>query len=224
MEEYDNAYKDLSELKEELEGLKSKKEVSSKDLAESVQKLTVVISEMLEVFGAAAQQMNLEEKEYESNVKKHEAITQKLDKIIDQNRTIAEGLVAIVEMVKEKIIEAKGMGNEMPRQEPRSFFPRPQASQRQEPRMMPPMQQSAMSQQMAQMSIPPPSSNPIPGTMLAGGPRPTQPMPQMPAQGMPDFGDLPPPPTGSSMDFDDFKDLDMELDEPKKKGFFGFKK
>jgi hypothetical protein len=218
MEDYDTAYKDLSELKAELEGLKAKKDISAKDLAESVQKLTVAISEMLEVFGAAAEQMNLEEKEYESNVKKHEAITQKLDKIIDQNRTIAEGLVAIVEMVKEKVIEAKEMNREAPRPEPKPFFPRPQArpEPRPEPRMMPPIAQ-------APPPIPPPSPNPIPGTMLSGGPKPAMPMQPITAQaGMPDFGDLPPPPSGD-LNFDDFKDLDLES-EPKKKGFFGFKK
>src|SRR3989344_734172 len=207
MEDYDTAYKDLSELKAELEGMKSKKELSAKDLAESIQKLTVAISEMLEVFGAAAGQMRMEEKEYESNVKKHELIVQKLDKVIDQNRTIAEGLVAIVEMVKEKVIEAKELKKDYQRPEPRQFFQRPEVRQetRPEPRMMQPMQQ-----QMAQMSIPSPSPNPIPGTMLAGGPRPA------PQSGMPDFGDLPPPPTGD-LNFDDFKGLDMDLDEPKKK-------
>src|SRR3989338_2837196 len=115
---YDFAYKDISELKSELEGMRGKKEIQQKELAEIVQKLSSTITEMLEVFGAAAEQMKLEEKEYESNTKKHEQIIQKLDKIIDQNRTIAEGMVAIVEMVKEKI-DSKEQKREEPRPEPR---------------------------------------------------------------------------------------------------------
>ncbi|MBI2659339.1 hypothetical protein HYX05_04555, partial [Candidatus Woesearchaeota archaeon] len=58
-----------------------------------MQKLTQTITDMLEVFGAATEQMKLDEREYESEAKKHEMIITKLDKLIEQNRTIAEGMV-----------------------------------------------------------------------------------------------------------------------------------
>ena len=103
-EDYDLVpYKDISELKKELEGMKGKKELPTKDIYDAVQKLAQTMTDMLEVFGAAAEQMKIEEREYESEAKKHEVIISKLDKLIDQNKTIAEGMVAIVEMVKEKI-------------------------------------------------------------------------------------------------------------------------
>ena len=95
-------YKDISELKKELEGMQDKRDVSPKELYDAVHKLANAMSDMLEVFGAAAEQLKLEEKEYELEAKKHEMIISKLDKLIDQNKTIAEGMVAIVEMVKEK--------------------------------------------------------------------------------------------------------------------------
>lgn len=95
-------YKDISELKKELEGMQDKKDISTKELYDAVHKLSNAMSDMLEVFGAAAEQLKLEEKGYESEAKKHEMIISKLDKLIDQNKTIAEGMVAIVEMVREK--------------------------------------------------------------------------------------------------------------------------
>ena len=100
-------YKDISELKKELEGMQDKKEISTKEMYDAVHKLANAMSDMLGVFGAAAEQLKLEEREYESESKKHETIISKLDKLIDQNKTIAEGMVAIVEMVKEKFGSAE---------------------------------------------------------------------------------------------------------------------
>src|SRR3989338_8709890 len=104
VEEAEGYYKDISELKSELGAFKEKKDVSAKDMHEAVNKLAQVVTDMLDVFGAAAEQMKLEEKELESEARKHEIIVSKLDKLIDQNKTIAEGMVAIVEMVKERLI------------------------------------------------------------------------------------------------------------------------
>ena len=107
-EDFDLAsYKDISELKRELEGIKAKKDVSPKELYDAVQALAKTIAGMLEVFGAAAEQMKLEEREAELSAKKYEAMAYKLDKMIDQNKTIAEGMLAIVDMVKKNIISAR---------------------------------------------------------------------------------------------------------------------
>lgn len=93
-------YKDISELKKELEGIRGKKDVSNKELYEAVQKLAQVMGSIVEVFGAAAEQMNLEEKELESSAKKHEMIMAKLDKVISQNKTIAEGMLSVADIVR----------------------------------------------------------------------------------------------------------------------------
>ncbi|MBI2650608.1 hypothetical protein HYX04_04805 [Candidatus Woesearchaeota archaeon] len=197
-------YKDISELKRELEGMKGRKDVPAKDIYDAVQKLAQTMTDMLEVFGAATEQMRLEEREYESEARKHEMIISKLDKLIEQNRTIAEGMVAIVEMIKEKIAApAKERQESMfaqPKEEqlfkPRPFMkpewqPRPEPVQRQ-PMMAPP--------QMATPSIP-------------------QPMPP------PDFGTMPPMEPEPTPDLN-FPEEPFLLDqEPKKKGLFGmFKK
>ena len=177
-------YKDISDLKKELEGMKGRKDFSTKELYEAVQRLAQTMTDMLEVFGAAAEQMKLEEQSSESSAKKHEMIISKLDKIIDQNKTIAEGMVAIVEMVKEKIVApAKEREEPMfkPAPQPRPFMrpqqewqPRPEPVQRTQPRMAPP--------QMPTMAPPMPN---------------------------PDFGMPPMQPTPSP----DFEFPDLELDE-----------
>ena len=115
-EDYDYIpYKDISELKKELEGTKIKKEVSTKDIHTAIQKLSQIMTDLLDVFGAAAEQMKLEDKEYESDAKKHVVMSSKLDKLIEQNRTIAESMVVIADMVKGKL--------EAPEQENGGFIP-----------------------------------------------------------------------------------------------------
>lgn len=143
-------YKDISELKGELGAFKAKKDVSVKELHEAVSKLAQVITDMLDVFGAAAEQLKLEEREMESDAKKHELIVAKLDKLIDQNRTIAEGMVAIVEMVKQELIAPAKEKEQMfkPLEEP-VFKPEPSPFMKPEwpkpelprPQLTPPIQQ-----------------------------------------------------------------------------------
>ncbi|MBI4143318.1 hypothetical protein HY487_00375, partial [Candidatus Woesearchaeota archaeon] len=131
-------YKYISDIKKGLSAMKGK-DVSAKELHDEIQKLNTTINDMLEVFGAAAEQMKLEEQGYEASAKKHEMIVSKLDKIIDQNKTIAEGMVAIVDMVKEKMIAPAK--EEMRRSEPRPLFrqpewqPKPEPMQRTQPIM-----------------------------------------------------------------------------------------
>ena len=148
-------YKDISDIKRGLEGMKRNKEVSNKELYETVQKLNATITDMLEVFGAAAEQMKLEEQGFEASAKKHEMIISKLDKIIDQNRTIAEGMVAIVDMVKEKIIAPAK--EEMMRPRP-LFRPQQEWQPRQEPvQRTAPIMPQQLTPQMPQMAPPMPA-------------------------------------------------------------------
>ncbi len=221
MEEEEFApYKDISELKKELEGMKPRRDVSTKELYDVVSKLADTISGMLEVFGAAADQMRLEEKGYEAEFRKHEMIISKLDKILDQNKTIAEGMVAVVEMVKQKIVApAKEREDSMfkPKEKEETIFRQSQA-----PAFAKPVQQEWQPKPEPMMPRQP--------VMMPRSMQPQMSMPQMPPQmSQQDFGmDLPPlEPTpdldASSLDLpDDFPELG---DEPKKKGLFGmFKK
>ena len=196
MAEEEEFYKDISDLKKEIEGVKGKKDISVKELYDAVQKLAQTMTDILEVFGAAAEQMRLEEKGYEAEAKKHEMIILKLDKVMDQNRTIAEAMVGVVDMIKEKLVApAKEESLFKPRAEPQPFKPiRPEWQPKPEP-MMP----RAQPMQPPIAPIAPPITAPLP-----------------------EFG-MPPMQPAPSPDFD-FPEFGLE-EEPKKKGLFGmFKK
>ena len=164
------SYKDISELKKEFEGMKSKKDISIKDIHDAVQKLSQIMTDMLKIIGAAAEQMKLEEKEYESDAKRHEMILSKLDKIIDQNKTIAEGMVAIVEMVKEKLVTPEKEREES------IFKPKP-FMQRQQIKMQPPPIPQAMPSTGFGMQMQMPPMQPAPPPDLPDLEFPEEPFP-----------------------------------------------
>ena len=205
-EDYDVIpYKDISDLKRELEGMRGKKDISSKELYDAVQRLSKTISDMLEVFSAAAEQMKMEEREYELDTKKHEIIISKLDKLIEQNRTIAEGMVAIVDMIKEKLVMPAKREEEFfkPKEEPRLFKPQQEWQPRPEPSPFKPQWQEPL--------------------------MPTQPMPPPPTMASltppPDFGMQMPPMEPAPPPSLDFPEEPFLEEQPKKKGLFGiFKK
>ena len=172
------------------------------------------MDDMLEVFGAAAEQMRLEEKDTGSESKKHETIISKLDKIIEQNKTIAEGMVAIVEMERDRISAPAKEREESffkPKEKEESFFkpaPEPKPFMRPAQPQWQPSPEPMMPR--AQQVMPPPITIP--------------PMPPPPPS--PDFGmQMPPMEPEPSPEMDFPEDAFSVEEEPKKKGLFGmFKK
>jgi len=207
------AYKDISELKKEFEGIRGKKDISMKDLNDSVQKLTQTMNDMLEIFSASAEQVKQEEKEYQTMVTK-------LDKLLDQNKTIAEGMVAIVELVKEKfgmheMHEKAGEGSDLKSiqeiDEPVAPEPKPFLKPTQ-----PPIEWVPKGPMMAKQPMTQSIQQPMPQA-----PQTTQPF----DYGMPDFGAQLPPMEPEPMPDLELPEEPFAVDEPKKKGLFGlFKK
>ena len=238
-------YKDISQLKKDLDSMRGKKDISTKELYDSIQKLAQTMNDIIDVFGAAAEQMKLEDKEYESDAKKHEIILSKIDKLMDQNKTIAEGMVAIVDAMKKTTQQKEP--DSIFRQERQQTEPNPfmrynssqqyNGGQQQMPSMNP-MSMGSMNQISPPIN-PPASFNP----QISMGSMNPQPMPSMqpilsqtmgsdftppPFNSQPSFTQTPQPPMPPQMDsmLSDL-DLDKELgdEEPKKKGIFGlFKK
>lgn len=206
-------YRDISELKKQLEGMQDKKEVSAKELHESVQRLTAAIDDMLDVFGAAAEQLKLEDKSYEAESKKHETIIQKLDKLIDQNKTIAEGMVAIVGLVKEKFPQNAEVSFKHEDADEPMFKPAPEPMINPQPnwnaRPQMPRQQPQMQRPISSMMPPPMAAQNLPSNSEE-----------------PDFGAQLPPLEPSPMPDLDLPEEPFSLDEePKKKKLFSmFKK
>jgi len=202
-------YKDISELKRELEGVKDKKDISGRDIHGAVTKLTDTMNDMLGIFAGAAEQLKLEESEYESENRKHDAIIAKLEKLIDQNKTIAEGMLAIVDLVKEKFPENEKGGEIFTKDEEPSFAPEPKAEE--EPKQF-------VRQEWKQS---PQAPRPMLQMQTA--------MPQMPSLtfGAPldEFASQLPPMEPAPMPDLDLPEEPFPMEEPKKKGLFGvFKK
>jgi len=200
-------YKEIVALKKDIESLKNSKQVSSDDLFGSLESLSKNMGNMLQLFKIAAEEMKLEQQTEESFSSHVEPINEKLDQVIEQNKVIAEGLVAMADLVKELAEEIKGKKQE------NSFAPRNHS-------MPPPLKVDRI--------IPPPGAppGPMPSFGAPPGPMPSfgaplgplppgAPMPPLgpPPQGPPPQGPMPPsglPPLGP--------------EPPKKRGLFGRKK
>ena len=105
-------YKEIVELRKQIQDLKSKgSDTGSKQLIDSMSKLTEQMNSMVGLFKTAAEEMRLEEKDDHFVAKKIEPLVDKLNEIVEQNKIIAEGMVAVADMIKE-YMERK---NERPR-------------------------------------------------------------------------------------------------------------
>lgn len=96
------SYRELADLKKELADLKTKSAGDSvKPLLDSMAKLSQNMDSMLQFFKNAAEELKLEETTQLQAVKGLEPITEKLDMLLEQTKTIAESMVGIADMVKE---------------------------------------------------------------------------------------------------------------------------
>lgn len=195
----DEDYKDITQLKAEVKS----NQVSIKQLYDSIGSLSRLLEDMFVMFKNASEQMKLEESMAEERKKAHEEILKKLDEIIEQNKTIATGMVDVSDIVKEKLGDAGKLPS--PQMPPPLWQPRPPEPMPRPMGMMPPPMGMQGMPQMNAQNMPPMGQR--------SGQMPPQGMPNMPPQQM----DLPPL---------DFEGLDeIPLDEPKKKkGFHLFGK
>jgi len=100
--------KEFMALKKELDKFKKNPLEGSEtgeNLQASIDNLNKSLNVMLEVFKQAAEDMKLEEHDTETVAKQMGPINEKIETLIDQNQKIAKGIVAIADMVKEKLEE-----------------------------------------------------------------------------------------------------------------------
>jgi hypothetical protein len=120
--------KEFMALKKELERIKKNPlegSESGEDLQSSIDNLNKSLNVMLEVFKQAAEDMKLEEHESETVAKQIGPITDKIDMLIDQNQKIAKGIVAVADMVKEKLEEMEEKSEAKPKLPPLGGGPKP---------------------------------------------------------------------------------------------------
>jgi len=198
-------YKEIVALKKEMELLKKNSgDVSSKELINQMASLTKSMSSMLGLFKQAADEMKAEESTEDKLAGKIDPLLDKLDVVIDQNKTIAEGMVAVADMIKD-------MGSRKPMRRPLQHDLGPEHDFGKE---MPPM--TLPHDNLSEMppagpppsfGMPPPGLGPMP--QMHNDLPPMGPPPQMPDFGAP--SPLPPMPNS------------MPKEKPKK-GLFGFGK
>ncbi|MBU2561982.1 MAG: hypothetical protein KKD17_06830 [Nanoarchaeota archaeon] len=103
---------------------------SGENLQASIDNLNKSLNVMLEVFKQAAEDMKLEEHDTGMVAKQIGPINDKIETLIDQNQKIAKGIVAIADMVKEKLEEISEKAVSKPALPPLSGGPAPRSAPR----------------------------------------------------------------------------------------------
>lgn len=99
-------HKIVSELKKEVDELKRNPlgtTSTGQDLQASMNALAHSINDLLQLFKDATEQMHVEEKDSHVFTKRLDPMLDKLDTIIEQNQTIAKGILAVADMLKEHL-------------------------------------------------------------------------------------------------------------------------
>ncbi|MBS3135645.1 hypothetical protein J4401_01675 [Candidatus Woesearchaeota archaeon] len=122
MDERITPYSDIADSKKQVNKIQANPNPSSDQLIMTVQHLTRSMGSMLELFRTAAEEMKLEEKEEHAVAQQITPLLRKLDEMMEQNKVIAEGMVALADLVKERI---PSPGMEMPRPKANSPFDTP---------------------------------------------------------------------------------------------------
>ncbi|MCK4670804.1 MAG: hypothetical protein KAT43_06385 [Nanoarchaeota archaeon] len=99
------SHRDVRKLKTELKALKEGKGADIIGLRDHLEELTERIDAMIDIFESAAAELREEDKEAEIIAKKIDPIFARLDSVDEQNKKIAHGLVAINEIVEEKLTQ-----------------------------------------------------------------------------------------------------------------------
>src|SRR3989338_7287428 len=102
---------ELSELKRQGRGVQGA--APSKDLEASLENLSRTMTTMLDLFKTAADDLRLEDRDQQQLSKSIGPIIEKLNAVIDQNKIIAEGMLAIADMVKD-IRSSMGQSHQFP--------------------------------------------------------------------------------------------------------------
>lgn len=162
--------KEFLKLKRDVDAIKKNPlmGLGGEDLIASISELTKSVNNLLELFKAAAEEIKLEQRESETIAQKIDPLFSKIDEIVEQNKKLAKGIVAIADMLSE-------MKTAKPEIKPAAVPPMP-APKVAPPTMFPTRPTPAMPSTPTIPSTPKPSLPPIPPSS------PTMPRP------------LPPPP------------------------------
>ncbi len=187
----------VKELEKQVRSLKADpigSSASGTAMKESMDNLSKSMTGMVTLFKDAAEAMKMEEKESDIVTQKIDPLAEKIDTLIEQNKKIAKGILAVADMVQEFIEKEKSAPKPVvqlpPGPAPPTMAARPMAPQpgQAPPGMAPPRPGAPPAMGAPPQGMAPPAGMPPPGAM-------------------PPPATIPPPPGGPQ--------------PPKKKGLFG---
>ena len=82
------------------------------DILSEMRELNKSIKALLDLFKDATEEMKLEEKDTQTFGKRFEPMMDKMDMLIDQNKKIARGIIAVADMVKDTVEKAGSNGEQ----------------------------------------------------------------------------------------------------------------
>ncbi|MBW3012976.1 hypothetical protein KY325_00375 [Candidatus Woesearchaeota archaeon] len=104
---------ELKRLRDEVKALKDGGKADTSDLLKAIEELNEKLQQMIEIFDSASQDLREEDTESELVETKIDPILQRISGIEEQNQKIAEGLVAINDIVEEKLAELTETANSL---------------------------------------------------------------------------------------------------------------
>ncbi len=97
----------IEALRNELSRLKGEHPRLSNDPTEAIQKLTETLDQFMGLLQAAISEMKLEEREEELITTELRPLHDKMEQLLDQNQKIAQGIVAIADMLNRELAAPK---------------------------------------------------------------------------------------------------------------------
>ncbi|MEM4336524.1 MAG: hypothetical protein QXG86_00790 [Candidatus Woesearchaeota archaeon] len=100
---------EIKELKEQISSIRRNPlgPYGGQELVESINNLTKAINSLIQLFETAAEELKLEQRESELIVRKIDPLLSRIEAISEQNRKIAQGIVAVADMLEAAKIEGK---------------------------------------------------------------------------------------------------------------------
>lgn len=125
--------KEVRRLREDIDSIKKNPlgSFGGNELVESIKNLNAAINSLTELFKTAAEDLKIEERESQTIATKVEPLIGKIDLIMDQNKKIARGIVAVADMLG-------GAEEESPAPTPRPPVFQPRPAQMMPPALPPP--------------------------------------------------------------------------------------
>ncbi|HLD06148.1 MAG TPA: hypothetical protein VJC16_01275 [Candidatus Nanoarchaeia archaeon] len=111
-------HREIRELRERIEGMKSGK--GGTEMTDAVERLSISLERLNEVFSAAAHEMQQEERGEHAVMKQLRPLMDKLDTVIEQNQKIARAIISVTEQMQKP-----GMPRQMQAPRPAPSFPPP---------------------------------------------------------------------------------------------------